>query len=259
MTTPSIYPPIPNWAVVVPYMEPRCARLQALTSAFCQAASTQFPTVGRSTLRVNEIFFCEGKHRDLCSLFCTAYAADGNRDARREKYSRSVVRALTGQHQSCHARRAILCSKNLNCWVGSGCIQRQSITRIEPCAKVRGDRSDQPGKAAGAFNLVCGPMHGGFTRPPAPMTAASGQGALYSPTSNFEHGTAETSGSVDKFQQPESSVLGPARSRRSCTRGASQAPTQTTSTARGGHDHRPLSVHLPASRRASLLQQQGAQ
>lgn len=55
------------------------------------------------------------------------------------------------------------------------------------------------------------------------------------------------------------SVLGNARSGRSCIPGASRAPTQTTSTARGGHDHRPLSVHLPASRRAtSLFQQQGS-
>jgi hypothetical protein len=64
MSTPSQKSALRS-AVLVPYVAPRCARLQSLTSAFCQAAGKGFPVVIRSTLSANTQDCCEGIHSFL--------------------------------------------------------------------------------------------------------------------------------------------------------------------------------------------------
>src|SRR5688572_6043432 len=64
MTSPS-HKSAHTCAVFVPYVGPRCARLQSLTSAFCQAARKGFPVVIRSTLSASTQDFCEGIHSFL--------------------------------------------------------------------------------------------------------------------------------------------------------------------------------------------------
>src|SRR5688500_4347400 len=74
MTSPSHPSAHPACAVFVPYVGPRCARLQSLTSVFCQAGRKGFPVVIRSTVSANTQDCCEGIH----SFFATRFVVSAS-------------------------------------------------------------------------------------------------------------------------------------------------------------------------------------